>query len=726
MPVLSRIAISSTYERIRHLVRKTPCIVSPDLPEAVSDLLHNETKLKVFFKCENQQLSGSFKYRGVLNKLLQLNRHQLNNGVATYSTVVRLGEDLQWCEEKATESCSRNGMTFVPPANDMDIVLGQATAAFELCDQVKAAGYGELDMVVAPCGGGSLLSGCVSWFQDTPTQVWGAEPLIDGPGLHASLKAGVLLPKTKGGATIADGQRTTISPEIWSILKDQTTLRGSIAVTEAQIRQALSWYYSAFGHVIEPSAAVAIAACASVFMSVFIWLKGTIVFRELISQYIKHPSSDLKMTIEPLRVLLLGSGGREHALAWKLNQSSLVELIIVCPGNAATSELSKAKNFATGSIPNALTISQAHRVNLAIFTRELDLSGGAVDIFIIEGIRCIGPPEKSALLETSKVFAKHFMHKHNIPKAPHRTFFNHQDALSFIKHEFSLGKQKVVLKNPTIADGRGVFIVETFDGAADILNREFARNLDSSSSHSFPDILVEEFIAGPEFTIMALTDGESFTMCPPYLDFKKRKDNDEGPLTGGMGCICPTVRCDWPMFRHLQQTFMARTVKGLKEDDLSFAGFIAIGIVVSERGPVAIEYDLRLGDPETQALMPLLNPELDLAAVLIQCQKLSIKSKVTGLQGILCCYSPSGCNKRIPNKLSPPAPRGGFLYIERERYTFFSSTDQGVQTLRARGGRVISVCGLGSTRDIAAERAYSGMAGINFRDIDYRHDLGIK
>ena len=158
------------------------------------------------------------------------------------------------------------------------------------------------------------------------------------------------------------------------------------------------------------------------------------------------------------------------------------------------------------------------------------------------------------------------MHKHNIPTASHRTFSNHQYALSFIKHEFSLGKQKVVLKNPTIADGQGVFIVETYDGVADILDGEFAQNLDSSSSHSFPDILVEEFIAGPEFTIMALTDGESFTMCPPYLDFKKRKDNDEGPLTGGMGCICPTVRCDWSMFRHLQQTFMARTVKGLKED----------------------------------------------------------------------------------------------------------------------------------------------------------------
>lgn len=183
---------------------------------------------------------------------------------SSVTPVIRLGEDLQWCEKKATESCSRNGMSLVPPANDMDIILGQATAASELYDQVKAAGYGELDMVVAPCGGGSLLSGCVSWFQDTPTQVWGAEPLSDGPGLHASLKAGVLLPKTKGGATIADGQRTTISPEIWSILKDQTTLRGSIAVTEAQIRQALSWYYSAFGHVIEPSAAVAIAACASV------------------------------------------------------------------------------------------------------------------------------------------------------------------------------------------------------------------------------------------------------------------------------------------------------------------------------------------------------------------------------------------------------------------------------------------------------------------------------
>ncbi|KAK7578894.1 hypothetical protein V3481_014716 [Fusarium oxysporum f. sp. vasinfectum] len=280
----------------------------------VSRTCNHLAGVTIILKCENLQLSGSFKYRGALNKLLRLSPEQLDRGLVTYSTgnhalallmateqmskvreqtipiqiyvpssasndkisaiksyctspttVVLQENGLDWCAKEAMETCKSMRMTFVPPANDSDIILGQATAAAEFQDQLAADHLGELDAIVVPCGGGSLLSGCASWFRGVPTQVWGAEPQFDGPGLHASLKAGIILPKQKSmGMTNADGQRTTLSPKSWAILRDQTNLQDSFVVTEAQIRKSMSLYHGEFGGIIEPSSAVAMAACFEV------------------------------------------------------------------------------------------------------------------------------------------------------------------------------------------------------------------------------------------------------------------------------------------------------------------------------------------------------------------------------------------------------------------------------------------------------------------------------
>ncbi|EXL73033.1 hypothetical protein FOPG_11594 [Fusarium oxysporum f. sp. conglutinans race 2 54008] len=314
MSFYSRMNILSTYERIRHLTRKTPFVTSHELAKMVSRTCNHLADVTIILKCENLQLSGSFKYRGALNKLLRLSPEQLDRGLVTYSTgnhalallmateqmskvreqtipiqiyvpssasndkisaiksyctspttVVLQENGLDWCAKEAMETCKSMRMTFVPPANDSDIILGQATAAAEFQDQLAADHLGELDAIVVPCGGGSLLSGCASWFRGVPTQVWGAEPQFDGPGLHASLKAGIILPKQKSmGMTIADGQRTTLSPKSWAILRDQTNLQDSFVVTEAQIRKSMSLYHGEFGGIIEPSSAVAMAACFEV------------------------------------------------------------------------------------------------------------------------------------------------------------------------------------------------------------------------------------------------------------------------------------------------------------------------------------------------------------------------------------------------------------------------------------------------------------------------------
>ncbi|TXB99471.1 hypothetical protein FocTR4_00014130 [Fusarium oxysporum f. sp. cubense] len=590
----------------------------------VSRTCNHLAGVTIILKCENLQLSGSFKYRGALNKLLRLSPEQLDRGLVTYSTgnhalallmateqmskvrgqtipiqiyvpssasndkisaiksyctspttVVLQENGLDWCAKEAMETCKSMRMTFVPPANDSDIILGQATAAAEFQDQLAADHLGELDAIVVPCGGGSLLSGCASWFRGVPTQVWGAEPQFDGPGLHASLKAGILLPKQKSmGMTIADGQRTTLSPTSWAILRDQTNLQDSVVVTEAQIRKSMSLYHGEFGGIIEPSSAVAMAAC----------------FEVAQRQVAIHNAT----TATKIGVILSG-------------------------GNVATEELTKTKNCKYESVEQALSVSKSRNINLAVFTNEADLAAGAVDLFSQEGIPCIGPPKKASLLETSKVFAKRFMSKNNIPTATYGHFSCYEESLLFIEDQLAQGRRKVVLKHTGIGARQGVFVIETLEEAKQTLVAEFGGQPCGTSRQPDFDILIEEFLEGREFTIMALTDGRNFTMFPPYLDFKTRKENNQGPMTGGMGCVCPTIRCTESMFQALAQGFMARTIAGLGKEGLDFPGFIAIDVILTHDGPIAIEYDLRLGDPETQASMPLIQPDLDLAKVLAQC-----------------------------------------------------------------------------------------------------------
>ncbi|KAH7213879.1 phosphoribosylglycinamide synthetase [Fusarium oxysporum] len=664
----------------------------------VSRTCNHLAGVTIILKCENLQLSGSFKYRGALNKLLRLSPEQLDRGLVTYSTgnhalallmateqmskvrgqtipiqiyvpssasndkisaiksyctspttVVLQENGLDWCAKEAMETCKSMRMTFVPPANDSDIILGQATAAAEFQDQLAADHLGELDAIVVPCGGGSLLSGCASWFRGVPTQVWGAEPQFDGLGLHASLKAGIILPKQKSmGMTIADGQRTTLSPKSWAILRDQTNLQDSVVVTEAQIRKSMSLYHGEFGGIIEPSSAVAMAAC----------------FEVAQRQVAIHNAT----TATKIGVILSGgniSAGTFHRLV---------------NGH-------RRRVFHIGWV--ALSVSKSRNINLAVFTNEADLEAGAVDLFSQEGIPCIGPPKKASLLETSKVFAKRFMSKNNVPTATYGHFSCYEESLLFIEDQLAQGRRKVVLKHPGIGARQGVFVIKTLEEAKQTLVAEFGVQTCGSSRQPDFDILIEEFLEGREFTIMALTDGRNFTMFPPYLDFKTCKENNQGPMTGGMGCVYPTLKCTESMFQALAQGFMARTIAGLGKEGLDFRGFVAIDVILPHDGPIAIEYDLGLGDPETQALMPLIQPDLDLAKVLAQCHSDQIS---------------------LSSLLFQKDRFAAVVVAVTKKYPLESET----QPLHVNL----------TTPTQKAQRAYSGMEAVKFEGMEYRTDIG--
>ncbi|KAH7158788.1 phosphoribosylglycinamide synthetase [Fusarium sp. MPI-SDFR-AT-0072] len=551
----------------------------------------------IILKCENLQFSGPFKYRGALNKLLRLSPEKLDRGLVKYSTgnhtlaplmateqmsKVR-GQTIpiqiyapssasndkisaikSYCTSPTTvevmETCKSMRMTFVLPANDSDLAADH---------------LGELDAIVVPCSGGSLLSGCASWFRGVPTQVWGAESQSDGPGLHASLKAGVRLPRQKFmGMTIADGQRTTLSPTSRAILRDQTNLQDSVVVTETQIRKSMSLYHGEFGGIIEPMAI--------------------------------HNAT----TATKIDVILSGgniSAGTFHRLS--------------------------------------------HNINLAVFTKA-DLAAGAVALFSQEGIPCIGPPKKASLLETSKVFAKRFMSKNNIPMATYGHFSCYEESLLFIEDQLAQGRRKVVLKHPGI-------------GARQVA--EFGGQPCGSSRQPDFDILIEEFLEGRE-----------------------RKENNQGPMTGGMGYVCPTLSCTESMFQTLAQGFMARTIAGLGKEGLDFRGLIAIDVMSTHHGPIAIEYDLRLGDPETQALMPLIQPDLDLAKVLAQCHSDQIS---------------------LSSLLFQKDRFAAVVVAVTKKYPLESET----QPLHVNL----------TTPTQKAQRVYSGMEAVEFEGMEYRTDIDL-
>ncbi|KNB11500.1 hypothetical protein FOXG_20521 [Fusarium oxysporum f. sp. lycopersici 4287] len=229
---------------------------------------------------------------------------------------------------------------------------------------------------------------------------------------------------------------------------------------------------------------------------------------------------------------------------------------------------------------------------------------------------------------------------------------------------------------------------------------------------------------------MALTDGRNFTMFPSYLDFKTRKENNQGPMTGGMGCVCPTIRCTESMFQALAQGFMARTIAGLGKEGLDFPGFIAIDVILTHDGPIAIEYDLRLGDPETQALMPQIQPDLDLAKVLAQCHSDQISLSSLLFQKDRFAAVVVAITKKYPLEpetqplhvnLTTPTQKDTIIY---HSHTFHPSVQPSQPVVQARGGRVLSVCGIGNNLDVAAQRAYSGMEAVKFEGMEYRTDIG--
>lgn len=429
------------------------------------------------------------------------------------------------------------------------------------------------------------------------------------------------------------------------------------------------------------------------------------------------------MSSEGVRILLVGNGGRESAIAWKLSQSPKVEHLWVCPGNGGTASLPKTTNIPISAtdFPALVQFAKDHNVNLLVPGPEQPLADGIVDVFCSEAphIKCFGCSKKAAQMEGSKTFAKDFMKRHNIPTAAFANFSSYEHAKAYLDSV----SHSVVIKASGLAAGKGVIIPSTKDEAHAAL-REIM--LDRQFGSAGDEVVIEEFLEGDEISILSFCDGETIKSLPPAQDHKRIFDNDKGPNTGGMGTYAPAPAriCSPEMFEEIEITVLRPTIDGMKKEDMPFVGCLFTGFMMTKQGPRVLEYNVRFGDPESQSLLPLM--ENDLVDLMIACAEGRLKSvdlKVKDVSAATVVVAaggyPDAYKKGMPMQLDP---------VTEEVVLFHAGTtlDDSVlpPVLRTSGGRVIASTATAPKLEDAIKKAYEGVKCIHFEGMQYRKDIG--
>ncbi|MEZ7836826.1 MAG: phosphoribosylamine--glycine ligase [Flavobacteriales bacterium] len=423
-----------------------------------------------------------------------------------------------------------------------------------------------------------------------------------------------------------------------------------------------------------------------------------------------------------MNVLLLGSGGREHAMAWKLSQSSLLSKLYVAPGNAGTDQI------ATNVALNPMDFSAVDRyirrnsINMLIVGPEAPLVAGIVDYFLESNkhkdLVVIGPPKAGALLEGSKDFAKAFMARHNIPTSDYQTFKSGE--LKLAKAYLDKRKPPYVIKADGLAAGKGVIITEDRKEAESTLE-DMLKN--SSLGEAGAKVVIEQFMDGIEVSSFVVTDGTAYKILPSAKDYKRAFDGDTGPNTGGMGAISPVPFVDAEFHEKTLNQIIIPTIKGLRKDDIPFNGFVFIGLMKVGSDPYVVEYNCRLGDPESEVILPLLKSDLlhlfdSLGSGLLSEYDLQIEDKTAATVMLTSGGYPGDYSKGKQIKGLENTPK------ETEGLVFHSGTTTSRGKVVTDGGRVLACTGIGNGLEQALERSYKLAESISFSDKQYRKDIG--
>src|SRR5437762_7703646 len=418
-----------------------------------------------------------------------------------------------------------------------------------------------------------------------------------------------------------------------------------------------------------------------------------------------------------MKILVIGGGGREHALVWKLKQSSSVDRIFCAPGNAGTTEIAENIAVSVTDLPQLLRFAKQNDVDLTVVGPDDPLATGIVDLFTADKLRIFGPTKSAARLESSKIFAKELMRAQKVPTSQARVFSESKEALVYCDEL----KFPVVIKADGLALGKGVIIapdVETAKSTIEAMMNE-ARFGDAGRR-----IVIEEFLRGTECSIHALVDGKNYRLLESAHDHKRALDGDEGPNTGGMGAFSPADNWDPKLQSQLENEMMRPLLRGLSKEGIAYRGLLYPGLMITNDGPRVLEFNCRFGDPETQALLPRMKSDLlPLLEATIDGKIGTCTVEWDTRPAVTVVLTSAG----YPGKYETAKPISGLEDAAQIKHVqiFHAGTDRANGQVRTAGGRVLAVTALGSTVQRARERAYDAVSRIHFENCRYRRDIAL-
>lgn len=416
-----------------------------------------------------------------------------------------------------------------------------------------------------------------------------------------------------------------------------------------------------------------------------------------------------------MKILVVGAGGREHALAWKLAQSKRIQMVLVAPGNGGTALDGRMKNIAITD-PTALAdFAQQEQVALTVVGPEAPLAAGIVDIFRARSMKIFGPSQKAAQLESSKDFAKAFMERHGIPTARYQTFFEAAAAHRYIDEQGA----PIVIKADGLAAGKGVVVALTLDEAHGAIDMMLS---DNRLGDAGARVVVEEFLDGEEASFIVMVDGKNILALATSQDHKRLLDQDLGPNTGGMGAYSPAPIVTPELHARVMREIIQPTVQGMAKDGIPYTGFLYAGLMIDAQGnPKTLEFNCRMGDPETQPIMARLKTDLVTVmehAVAGTLNEIELDWDRRTALGVVMAASGY-----------PDAPRkndviSGIPEETEHSMSFHAGTALDNKTLTTQGGRVLCVVGLGDSVRVAQKHAYETLDKIHFDGMQFRRDIG--
>jgi phosphoribosylamine--glycine ligase len=418
-----------------------------------------------------------------------------------------------------------------------------------------------------------------------------------------------------------------------------------------------------------------------------------------------------------LRILVVGGGGREHSLVWKIAQSPKAEKVFAAPGNGGTAAIAENLNLRPTDIEGLGKVAKEKGIDLVVVGPEAPLASGIVDHFDRLGIPVFGPTKAATQIESSKIFARNLMDKYGIPCPKGAIFSSYSEAHEYLRKQ----RAPVVIKADGLAAGKGVIIASSVDEAHKALSDIMEAKVFGSAGDR---VLIDEYVSGREVSLIAFTDGKTISPMVPACDYKKIGDNDQGPNTGGMGSYSPPGFFSAQMAKKVTKDVLLPIVKAMAEEGFVYRGVLYAGLMIVDGEPVVLEFNARFGDPETQVILPLLKTDLvDILMAVVQ----------GNLERLKIEWSPEACvgvvvaSRGYPGSYETGFPIRGIDSVDKDVLVFHAGTRSGSdRVIYTDGGRVLAVVGVGQDMAEAREKVYHNISSIYFEGCYYRKDIALR